>query len=113
VYAIIWRYNMDYKIAPSIDGIFIILKIKGSINRETAMRLNLEAHALGKQLQVSRYLVDVTEARNTDTIMGNYKFAYSDMQKVEGIDKYAALLHLSVPTITHMISLRQLPETPG
>lgn len=88
---------MDYTITPSIDGMFIILKIKGSINREIAMRLNLEAHALGKQLHVRRYLVDVTEAKNTDTITGNYNFAYSDMQQMEGIDKRACVATLVSP----------------
>lgn len=85
----VWRRDIDYTITPSIDGLFIILKIKGIINREIAMRLNLEAHALGKQLQVRRYLVDVTEAKNTETTTENYQFAYSDMQQAEDIDKHA------------------------
>jgi hypothetical protein len=88
---------MDYTITPSIDGAFIILKIKGIINREIAMRLNLEAHALGRKLHVKRYLVDVTEAKNTDTIIGNYNFAYSDMQQMEGIDKHALVATLVSP----------------
>jgi hypothetical protein len=88
---------MDYSITPSMDGTFIILKIKGNINREIATRLNLEAHALGKKLQLKRYLVDVTEAKNTETIIGNYNFAYSDMQKMEGIDKRARVATLVSP----------------
>jgi hypothetical protein len=88
---------MDYSITPSIDGTFIILKIRGNINREIATRLNLETHALGRQLNVRRYLVDVTEARNTDTVIGNYNFAYSDMQKMEGIDKRARVATLVSP----------------
>ena len=43
--------------------------------------MNLEAHGLGKQLHVKRFLVDVTEARNVDPIGETYEFAYSDMQK--------------------------------
>lgn len=88
---------MDYTITPSADRLYIILKIKGNINREIAMPLNLEAHALGKKLHVSRYMVDVTEARNTDTVVGNYNFAYSDMQKMEGIDKRARVATLVSP----------------
>jgi len=88
---------MDYTITHSIDGMFIMLKVKGNITRRTAMQLNLEAHALGKQLQVRRYLVDVTEAKNTDTTSENYGFAYSDMQKLEGIDKSARVATLVDP----------------
>ncbi len=89
---------MEYTITPSIDGMFITLKIKGHITRESATQLNLEAHALGKQLKIRRYLVDVTEARNTDTVTGNYDFAYSDMQKMEGIDKSAKVAILVDPS---------------
>ncbi|MGA9119216.1 MAG: hypothetical protein WB699_07590 [Bacteroidota bacterium] len=88
---------MDYTITPSTDGLFIILKIKGNITRQTAMQLNLEAHALGKQLKIRRYLVDVTEARNTDGEMETFKFAYSDMQKMEGIDRFARVATLVSP----------------
>ena len=88
---------MDYTITHSIDGMFIMLKVKGNITRRTAMQLNLEAHALGKQLQVRRYLVDVTEAKNTGTTSENYGFAYSDMQKLEGIDKGARVATLVDP----------------
>ena len=88
---------MDYTITPSTDGMFIVLKVKGNITRRTAMQMNLEAHALGKQLQVRRYLVDVTEAKNTETPLENYKFAYSDMQTMDGIDKYARVATLVSP----------------
>jgi hypothetical protein len=43
---------MDYTITPSVDSSFIILKIKGTINREITMRTNMEAHALRKQLRI-------------------------------------------------------------
>src|SRR6185369_12675828 len=88
---------MDYTISPSIDGTFIILKVKGNITRLTMMQKILEAHALGKRLQIRRYLVDVTEAINTDKIIENYTFAYSDMQNTEGIDKFARVAALVSP----------------
>ena len=42
-------------------------------------------------------MVDVTEARNTETTIGNYKFAYSDMRHAEGIDKQARVATLVSP----------------
>jgi hypothetical protein len=88
---------MDYTISPSIEGTFIILKVKGNITRQGMMQKIFEAHAFGKQLQVRRYLVDVTEAKNTDEVIENYMFAYSDMQEAEGIDKYARVAALVSP----------------
>lgn len=88
---------MHCTIAPSKDGKFIILKVVGEINSQTAMKQNLEAHAVGKKMGISRYLVDVTEARNTDSVMGNYDFAYSDMKKTEGIDIHARVAILISP----------------
>lgn len=80
---------MNYTITPSEDGKYIILKVIGDVNRKTMLPLNLEAHALGKQLQVRRYMVDATEARNTETSLESYEFAYVDMQEMAGIDRYA------------------------
>ena len=88
---------MDYSITLSTDGMFIILKVKGSFTRKTILQPILEAHALGRELQVRRYLSDMTEARNADTDTGNYKFAYQDMQKMEGIDKLARVAILVSP----------------
>jgi hypothetical protein len=89
---------MDYTIAPSVDGLFIILKVKGNMTRRSVMQLNLETHALGRQLRIRRYLVDVTKARNTDSPIEIYDFAYADMQTAEGIDRSARVAILADPT---------------
>ena len=88
---------MNYTINPSKDGKYIILKIQGEINRQSAMNQNLEAHALGKKLGINRYLVDVTEARNTDSVVESYDFAYKDMKNTEGIDLSACVAVLTSP----------------
>jgi hypothetical protein len=85
---------MDSQITPSTDGKFITIKIKGDITRQDAMRVNLEAHALGRQLQIRRYLVDVTEARHSSSVVDDYEFANQDMQQTEGIDQYARVATL-------------------
>jgi hypothetical protein len=88
---------MDYTITPSNDGTHIILKVKGNITRQTALQMNLEAHALGRQLQIRRYLVDVTESKNTDNPLEDYELAHSDMRQTEGIDKQAWVVALVSP----------------
>ena len=88
---------MSYSITPSEDGKYIILKHWGEINSELAMKRNLEAHALGAKLGISRHLVDVTEARNVDSATKTYKFAYEDMKDPSGIDKKARIAVLVSP----------------
>jgi len=88
---------MDYTITPSADGRFITIKVKGDINRQSAMQMNLEAHKLGRQMQIRRYLVDVTESRNTDDALDTYEFSYADMRMMEGIDKGARVATLVSP----------------
>lgn len=88
---------MSYTINLSDDGKYIILIVQGEINRQIAIPQNQEAHALGKQKGINRYLVDLTAARNTDPIPDQYDFAYKDMQQAEGIDHLARVALLVAP----------------
>ncbi|MEE4352071.1 MAG: hypothetical protein V2J25_04305 [Desulfatiglans sp.] len=88
---------MSYTIKPSDDRNYIILKVCGEINRELAMKQNLEAHALGAELGINRYLVDVTEARNVDSVISNYRFAYEEMRLPTGINVRARVATLVRP----------------
>ena len=82
---------MAYTINPSDDHTHIILIVKGDINRMTALNQNLEAHALGRKLGITRYFVDLTESRNTESVTDQYEFAYKDMRSAEGIDRHARI----------------------
>lgn len=77
---------MGSRISLSEDLSYIILEVTGEINRQNAMQYNLEAHKLGKERGIRKYLVDLTNARNTETVLNNYQFAYGDMKHTEGID---------------------------
>lgn len=88
---------MRYTIGVSEDNRYIVITVKGEITRKDAVEQNLEAHALGKKLGINRYLVDVTEARNTDSVQNNYDFAYTDMHHIEGIDKLARVAAIVSP----------------
>lgn len=80
---------MQYSIVLSEDGRYIILTVEGDMTRELAMQYNREAHALGEQHGIHRYLTDVTAARNVESPLEKYKFAYKDMQQEAGIDRQA------------------------
>jgi hypothetical protein len=87
---------MSYSITKSEDEKYIILKAVGNIDRHLSTQYYLEAHALGAELGINRYLIDFTQCRNTDTILRNYKFAFMDMQN-PGIDKTARTAMLVDP----------------
>jgi hypothetical protein len=88
---------MEYTITLSADGTFINLKVKGDITRRTAIEMDREAHALGRELKINKYLVDVTESRNTDSVSSNYEFAYTDLAKAKGMDESAIVALLVSP----------------
>lgn len=87
---------MSYSITPSEDGKYIIIKVVGDMTGQSAIEQNLEAHSLGLKLGISRYLVDVTELKNTSSISENYKFAHNDMQNAE-ISRTACVVILTEP----------------
>jgi len=88
---------MNSTIEPSADGSFVVVKVRGNITLRDALRLNLEAHALGRQLDTDCFLIDVTEARNVDPVMETYGFAYSDMINADGIDRSAFIAVVASP----------------
>lgn len=87
---------MTYTIRKSRDGKYIHLKVKGPTTRESAMAHNIEAHALGRKLGINRYLVDLTESRNVESVIDNYEFAYKDM-KTPQVDPAARVAVLVSP----------------
>jgi hypothetical protein len=88
---------MAYQITVSDDGKYIILKASGPISRQLALKYNLEAHALGREKGLSRFLLDFTECHNTDTVLRNFKYVYDDM-KDPGIIQTAGTALLVSPT---------------
>lgn len=88
---------MPYTIIPHKDYIFI--KVIGNITRKSAMQHNIESHALGKKLGINKFLVDLTESRNTESVIDNYKFAYEDMTTPE-IDPSARVATVISPDDT-------------
>jgi hypothetical protein len=88
---------MPYDLSASDCGRYINLVITGDITAESAMVHNLEAHALGRELGIRRYFVDATNARNSETVVGNYTFAHEEMKETEGIDLGARVAFLVDP----------------
>ncbi len=88
---------MSYAITPSEDGKYILIKMHGDMTRALAMQQNIEAHQLGKELGVNRYLTDLIDSTNVDSVINDYEFAYADMQTEPDIDRYARVAILVRP----------------
>lgn len=87
---------MEYSIAPSDDGKYIILKVIGQFGRQQALACHLEAHKMGREMGIDRFLLDFYDGRNTDTIMRNYTFVSQDMRH-PGINRDARIAILVSP----------------
>ncbi len=88
---------MKYSIRPSEDGKYILIKGNGEITRALAMQQNIEAHALGAKLGINRYLTDLTESRNVDSVANSFEFVNMDMKTEPGINRFARVAVLVSP----------------
>jgi hypothetical protein len=75
----------SYSIYPSDDGKYIISKHWGVFTSDVLMQRIQEAHKLGEELGITRHLMDVTEARNVDSVTKTYRFAYKEIGHYPGI----------------------------
>lgn len=87
---------MEYSIAPSDDEKYIILKVVGQFGRQQALAWHLEAHKMGQEMGIDRFLLDFYEGRNTDTVLRNYTFVSQDMRS-PGINLDARIAMLVNP----------------
>lgn len=88
---------MGCEIETSQDGKYIIQTVTGDLTGKLALEYNLKTHALGRELGINRYLVDVTDARNVDSPPADYSFAHFSMRDNPGIDQTARVATLVRP----------------
>lgn len=87
---------MEYTITEFKDKGIILLKVVGDVTRQEMLACDMEAHALGRQLGIRRYLMDATEAHNVESVTGNYVFIRNDIEREE-IDRLARVAMLVAP----------------
>jgi hypothetical protein len=90
-------WNRASSMGPSADKTHVVVKAFGSYTCERSMEDTLAAHALGEKLGLDRYLVDLEECRNTDSIVANYEFAKKNMMEEPGFNKRAIVALLVSP----------------
>lgn len=80
---------MPYRIYVSEDSTYVTLEQSGKITRKLQLQYNIEAHKIGKEHRIKKYLVDVIHARNTESNIENYQFTNEDVRRTNEIDKSA------------------------
>ncbi|MFO7584917.1 MAG: hypothetical protein R6W69_09315 [Anaerolineales bacterium] len=81
----------------SSDGKYIIHKIVGEIDARIASELNHDLVEMGRRYNINRYLTDLTECRNVDSLVDNYNYAYRDLPADPVIDPSARVALLVSP----------------
>lgn len=77
---------MEFDIQVSKDGSYIVVRVSGSISRKSAGEFARPVQEKSAALGIYRVLFDVRQARNIETVSGNYFYAYEDIQDI-GLDK--------------------------
>jgi hypothetical protein len=80
---------MKYEINISSDKRYIIVKVTGEMDGLAAMQYTEEAHIMAKSNGIDKFLIDLTEARNTLRVIENYEFAYEKVAPNPLINKLA------------------------
>ncbi len=89
---------MSYTVSPAPSRDYILVEIVGEVTRELASQHVTDAHALGSKLGINCFLFDVTRARNTETVLGNFKMAYEDARRLPAQARRACIAVLADPT---------------
>lgn len=88
---------MDYTIDVAEGNAYIILTVRGLIDNKLALHIALEVNNFGREAGISRYLADVTEARNVECAIEQYHLIYTDLHQTKGINKRAKVAVVTVP----------------
>lgn len=86
-----------YTVQASENNDYIVLTIVGDFKAKAMMKYIVEAHAKGATMNIDHFLVDVTGARNVDSVKNNYDFAYSDIRKAQGVNIAAKVVAVVSP----------------
>ena len=70
---------MDYDVSLPDGGRYILIKIFVPMTSEIGRRCGTDASRLGDEKKVNRYLFDLRDSPNIQSVAQNYDFAYSEL----------------------------------
>ena len=87
---------MKYSINEVEGQGYVLIKVTGNVTRQEMIACDVEAHALGRKLGIRRYLMDLTDAVNVESVTDNYRFVHIDVDR-DDIDRLARVAMLVAP----------------
>ena len=84
----------DYTITLDESGDYIIIKVVGGLDRETAIGYIKDSHKLGAETGINKFLLDATEAVNVESTGDNFSFAAEELEIIEGFNRIAIVAML-------------------
>ncbi|MGD8911005.1 MAG: hypothetical protein PVF13_07355 [Chromatiales bacterium] len=88
---------MKYTISAAKDGDYILIVVQEVINRQIGIKVIQDSHALGDQLGIDKFLMDLTDAVNEDSTIDQYAFAHTDIPRTDGLNYFAKVAVLVDP----------------
>ena len=88
---------MPYNLSISDDNTMIIIKVDGNVNSTMALEYSMNAYLLAKDKGILCFLIDLTNARNQQTIAENYDFMNLDLDESGFVDRRAKIAMLVSP----------------
>ena len=88
---------MPYNLSISDDNTMIIIKVDGNVNSNMALEYSMNAYLLAKDKGILCFLIDLTNARNQQTIAENYDFMNLDLDESGFVDRRAKIAMLVSP----------------
>jgi hypothetical protein len=70
---------VDYAVSLADSGRYVLIKVFVPITNEIGRRCGTDASRLGDEKNVNRYLFDLRDSPNVQTVAHNYDFAYREM----------------------------------
>jgi hypothetical protein len=74
---------MKYEVFVSPSRRYVVCRVTGEITAECARQFGKAADEMSRAEAIPHRLFDVREARNVETVAGNYEFAYKDMASLK------------------------------
>lgn len=85
---------MTYTVECDDRAGLVIVRVVGELTVEAAAEYTQAAQAAGGERGITRYLIDVRQARNVESTLANYQFAYTTLPEIRAArSNRVAVLH--------------------
>ncbi|MEJ2395204.1 MAG: hypothetical protein P8Z77_10575 [Candidatus Thiodiazotropha sp.] len=88
---------MTFTVELSEDKRYIKVVVNGAIDRKTGAEMVSHMHTLGREIGIDKFLLDLTESLNKDSVFDQYQFAYVDAPAADGFNRFAKVAVLIDP----------------